>query len=287
MKKILYVALFSCLFTPSLLFAESSYYYGGSHRKAQVNRRWSIQPLGMNSQLSGHFKIVENKNNPAGGQIINLKRDTVNLDKENAWGINCSYKTCNRGSIEVNALKAKHDGNFRVARMFKERNYQANSKFRIDNNIYDILFNYHLWHKVYNSGIEKYYIASIFGVKASDADIGISGQVIAAGIPPQPAHTEYSEVIPTPYVGIEYGTFIGKLFYLKASLRYMGMDIKDYDASHYDYNATLSYRLSGDDCLHDLLMDVGYRYIEYDVIGKGNDIDLVYKGPYVAFDILF
>ena len=88
-------------------------------------------------------------------------------------------------------------------------------------------------------------------------------------------------------MGIEYGTFIGKLFYLKASLRYMGMDIKDYDASHYDYNATLSYRLSGDDCLHDLLMDVGYRYIEYDVAGKGNDVDLIYKGPYVAFDILF
>ena len=45
----------------------------------------------------------------------------------------------------------------------------------------------------------------------------------------------------------------------------MGLDIKDYDASHYDYNATLSYQLSGDDCIHDLMLDVGYRYINYDV----------------------
>ena len=284
MKKIICAVLLSGLLTPSLLLAESSGFYGGSHRYAQVNRKWSIQPVGWNSELNGHFKIVENKD-PARGQIINLKRDTANLDKENAFGLNCSYKVCHRGSIEVNAIQTEHDGNFRFARIFKGKNYAANSKFNIKNSIYDILFNYHLWHLVYNSGIEKYYVAGLLGVKATDSSFSIKGPII--GAQPQSIYTEYSEVLPTPYVGLEYGTFLGKLFYLKAGVRYMGLDVKDYEGSHYDYNATLSYRISGDDCLHDVLMDLGYRYIEYDIEGKGNDIDLTYKGPYIAFDVLF
>ena len=101
------------------------------------------------------------------------------------------------------------------------------------------------------------------------------------------AHTEYSETLPVPYFGFEYGTFIGKLYYLKMGIRYMGLNVRDYDAEHFDYNVALSYQLSGDDCLHDLMFDVGYRYINYDVEGKGNDIDLSYKGPYVSFDVLF
>ena len=284
MKKFLYIMLFSSLLSPSLLSAGSLDFYGGSHRYAQVNRKWSIQPLGWNNQVNGHFKIVENKD-PARGQLINLKRDTANLDKENSFGINCSYKVCHRGLIEVNAITTEHDGNFKFARMFKGRNYGVNSKFNIKNNIYDILFNYHLWHLVYNSGIEKYYVAGLFGVKATDSKFSVKGPTL--GAQPQNISTEYSEVLPTPYVGLEYGTFIGKLFYLKAGIRYMGLDVKDYEASHYDYNATLSYRLSGDDCLHDVLLDLGYRYIEYDVEGKGNDIELTYKGPYIAFDVLF
>ncbi len=286
MKKILYIALISSLFTPSLLFAGGSYYYNGSHRYAQVNRKWSVQPICWNTELGGHFKIVENKD-PALGQIIDLKKDTGNLDKENVFGVNCSYKSSHRGFIELNVIKTEHEGNFKLARMFKGVNYAANSKYTIDNHIYDLLFNYRLWHKIYNSGIEKYYIASIFGIKASDMDFGISGQVIAPGGNAGQGRTEYSETLPTPYVGIEYGTFIGKLFYLKGSIRYLGTEIKDYDTSHYDYNATLSYRISGDDCLHDVMVDLGYRYIEYDVKGKGNDVDLTYKGPYFGFDVLF
>ena len=275
--------LFSSLLSPSLLCAGSSGFYGGSHRYAQVNRKWTVQPLGWNTDLDGHFKIVENKD-PTMGSIIDLKRDTGNLDKENSFGINCSYKVCHRGSFELNAIKTEHKGNFRTRRRFKGRDYEANTQYMIDNHIYDLLFNYHLWHLVYNSGIEKYYVGGIIGIKASDMDFRLKGQVAGAV---GEVKTNYSEVLPTPYVGIEYGTFLGKLFYLKLGLRYMGLDIKDYDATHYDYNATLSYRISGDDCSHDVLLDVGYRYIEYDVVGKGNDVDLTYKGPYVAFDVMF
>ena len=67
----------------------------------------------------------------------------------------------------------------------------------------------------------------------------------------------------------------------------MDTKISDYDAAHYDYNVNLAYRLSGEDCLHDVLIDIGYRYINYDAEGKGNDIDLEYKGPYIGFDMMF
>ncbi len=285
MKKIILSALMAGIFVSSASFA-GSFYSPAEHRKAQVNRRWSIQPLCWHEELDGHFKIVENKD-PARGQRIDLGRDAVNLDKENTFGVNCSYQVSHRGKIEFNCVNAKHDGNLGIARMFKGKNYNANSKFKIDNNIYDLLFNYDLCHSIHKDGKEKYYFGGIFGVKASDFDFGISGQVLNQGAPAVTESTSYSETLPVPYVGFEYGTFIGKLYYFKAGIRYMGLNIKDYDATHYDYNLAFSYQLSGDDCLHDLMMDVGYRYINYDVEGKGNDIDLSYKGPYLSFNVLF
>jgi hypothetical protein len=284
-KKIILSALMAGIFVSSASFA-GSFYSPAEHRKAQVNRRWSIQPLCWHEELDGHFKIVENKD-PARGQRIDLGRDAVNLDKENTFGVNCSYQVSHRGKIEFNCVNAKHDGNLGIARMFKGKNYNANSKFKIDNNIYDLLFNYDLCHSIHKDGKEKYYFGGIFGVKASDFDFGISGQVLNQGAPAVTESTSYSETLPVPYVGFEYGTFIGKLYYFKAGIRYMGLNIKDYDATHYDYNLAFSYQLSGDDCLHDLMMDVGYRYINYDVEGKGNDIDLSYKGPYLSFNVLF
>ena len=285
MKKIILSALMAGIFVSSVSFA-GSFYNPTEHRKAQVNRRWSIQPLCWHEELDGHFKIVENKD-PARGQIVDLERDTVNLDKENSFGVNCSYQVCHRGRIEFNCVNVKHDGNLGIARMFKGKNYNANAKFNIDNNIYDLLFNYDFCHSIHKDGREKYYFGGIFGVKASDIDFGISGQVMNPGGPATVESTSYSETLPVPYVGFEYGTFIGKLYYFKAGIRYMGLNIKDYDATHYDYNLAFSYQLSGDDCLHDLMMDVGYRYINYDVEGKGNDIDLSYKGPYLSFNVLF
>ncbi len=281
-KKVLLVAFLAGLLVPSIASA-GSFYNPAEHRTAQVNRRWSIQPLCWHEELDGHFKIVSNKD-PARGQIIKLKRDTVNLDEENSFGINCAYQTSHRGRLEFNYVGVKHNGNLNVARRFRGIDYAANSKFNIKNHIYDLLFNYDLWHSVHKDGREKYYFGGIFGVKASDMDFGIKGQAVGS---PDVVSRTYSETLPVPYFGFEYGTFIGKLYYFKAGIRYMGLDIDDYDTSHYDYNVTLSYQLSGDDCIHDLMLDVGYRYINYDVEGKGNDIDLSYAGPYVSFDVLF
>ena len=118
-------------------------------------------------------------------------------------------------------------------------------------------------------------------------DFEISGPTVVDGALAANARTSYSENLPTPYVGVEYGSFINKVFYFKAGIKYMGLSIRDYDGHLYDYNLKLSYRLSSDDCSHDVLMDLGYRYLVYDVDGKGNNVKLRYKGPYLGFDLLF
>ena len=285
MKKIVLSALMAGIFVSSVAFA-GSFYNPAEHRTAQVNRRWSIQPICWHEELDGHFKIVENKD-PDRGQIVKLNRDANNLDEENSFGVNLSYQVCHRGKLEFNCVSVKHDGNLSVGRMFKGRNFVANSKFNVDNNIYDLLFDYDLWHSVHRDGREKCYFGGIFGVKVSEFDFGITGQTVIPGGQGGMEHAFYSETLPIPYFGFEYGTFIGKLYYFKAGVRYIGMNIKDYDATNLDYNLALSYQLSGDDCLHDLMLDLGYRYINYDVEGKGNDVDLAFKGPYVSFDVLF
>ena len=111
----------------------------------------------------------------------------------------------------------------------------------------------------------------------------LSGDV--AGVPQS---TSYSETFPVPYIGVEAGTYLGENLYLKGYYRFLKLDgIKDYDAKHADFDISLSYKLSNKDCDQDLFVDVGYRQVSYDVDGKGNDVELKYKGPYVGLEFRF
>ena len=280
MRKFIFISLLVGLLSPSLVLAEGSSFYN-NHRTAMVNRKWSLQPIGWNAGIDGHIKVVENEN-PATGQKIDLKKDTKNVEKEKALGINFAYEATKRISVEFNMINVKHEGNLGVARRFKGKNYNADTKYKIKDNIFDLLMGYRLWHSMCQDGREKRHISWLTGVKASVMDFGMSGQVGAIT-----ENTNYKKTLPIPYVGLEFGTFIGKMLYFKASVRAMGLDISDYKANHIDYNLSLSYRLSGDDSLHDILMDVGYRSVAYDLDGKGNDIELEYSGPYIGFDMLF
>ena len=59
MKKIILGALMAGIFVSSVSFA-GSFYNPAEHRIAQVNRRWSVQPLCWHEQMDGHFKVVSN-----------------------------------------------------------------------------------------------------------------------------------------------------------------------------------------------------------------------------------
>ncbi len=284
MRKIVLVAILTGLLLPSLSYADSSGFYS-KNRKAQVNRKWSLEALGWNTAMDGHFKVATD-NNPAQGQRIDIKKDTTELDREKAFGINCVYEATKRVSFAFNMLDIKHEGRLGVARTFKGRNYVAGSKFKIKDNIYDFLMDYRLWHRVYKDGIEKNKISLLLGVKTSDLDFIMEGNVFGgAGT----QKVNYDKSLPIPYVGLEYGTFIGRELYFKANVRAISANVKDYEASHSDYTLSLAYRLSGDDCSHDMLLDVGYKSIIYDVESDklGNDIDIEYSGPYIGFDMLF
>ena len=43
-------------------------------RTARINHKWSIQALGIDEKLTGHVKIVEDEDNPASGEIIDLEK---------------------------------------------------------------------------------------------------------------------------------------------------------------------------------------------------------------------
>ena len=252
-------------------------------RTAKINKRWSIEALGWNTELDGHVKIVENKNLPNSGEIIDFGRDTRNLDKKKVPGLKLSYKVGGRASVDFNWAKIEQNGVLSVNRQFKGVNYGANADFEINNSMYDLVYKYRFSHKVEESGREKSYVAGLFGIKASDMEFKLSGDV--AGVRQS---TSYSEKIPVPYIGVEGGTYIGEKLYLKGYFRFLKLDgVKDYDVKHADYDVSLSYKLSNEDCNQDLFVDVGYRQVTYEVDGKGNDVELKYKGPYVGLEFRF
>lgn len=252
-------------------------------RTAIIDKKWSIEALGWNTELTGHVKIVENKNLPNSGEVIDFGRDTRNLDKKKVPGLKLSYKVGGRASVDFNWTKIEQNGILTVAKQFKGKNYDAQADFEINNSMYDLVYKYRFSHKVEESGREKSYVAGLFGIKASDMEFKLSGKV--AGVDQS---TSYSETIPVPYIGIEGGTYIGEKVYLKGYFRYLKLDgIKDYDAKHADYDVSLSYKLSNEDGNQDLFLDVGYRQVSYEVDGKGNDVELKYKGPYVGLEFRF
>ncbi len=252
-------------------------------RTAKINNKWSIEALGWNTELTGHVKIVENKNLPNSGEIIDFDRDTRNLDKKKVPGLKLSYKIGGRSSVDFNWTKIEQNGVLTIARQFKGKNYAANADFEINNSMFDLVYKYRFTHKVEESGREKSYVAGLFGIKASDMEFKLDGDV--AGVR---QNTSYSENIPVPYIGVEAGTYIGENIYLKAYYRYLKLNnIKDYDAKHADYDVALSYKLSNKDGNQDIFVDVGYRQVSYDVDGKGNDVELKYKGPYIGLEFRF
>lgn len=284
MRKIILAALIVGIISPSLSFADGSTFYN-SKRYAQVNRKWSFNTFGWRTDTDGHFRIVDNATNRR-GQKIDIKKDTSKVDKEKTFGINLAYEATKRISVEFNMLSVKNEGNTSVNRVFKGQNYAAGSRFKVKDNVYDFLMNYRLWHTMCKDGRERNHISGIFGVKVSDMDFGINGNVENIL-----RTNNYSKSLYVPYFGLEFGTFIGKMMYFKASVRAIDVDINDYKSGHCDYNLVLSHRLSSDDSLHDILMDIGYRSISFDFEGKaknlGNDIELEYSGPYIGFDLLF
>ncbi|MBQ3643120.1 MAG: hypothetical protein II961_00855 [Candidatus Riflebacteria bacterium] len=252
-------------------------------RTAVINKKWSIEALGWNTELDGHVKIVENKNLPNSGEIIDFGRDTRNLDKKKVPGLKLSYRVGGRASVDFNWTKIEQNGSLAIARQFKGVNYAANANFEINNSMYDLVWKYRFSHKVEETGREKSYVAGLLGIKASDMEFKLSGDV--AGVPQS---TSYSETFPVPYIGVEAGTYLGENLYLKGYYRFLKLDgIKDYDAKHADFDISLSYKLSNKDCDQDLFVDVGYRQVSYDVDGKGNDVELKYKGPYVGLEFRF
>ena len=252
-------------------------------RTAKIGKKWSIEALGWNTELTGHVKIVENKNLPNSGEIIDFGRDTRNLDKKKVPGLKLSYRVGGRASVDFNWSKIEQNGVLSVNRQFKGVNYGANADFEINNSMYDLVWKYRFNHKVEESGREKSYVAGLVGIKASDMEFNLSGDV--AGVR---QNTSYSEKIPVPYIGVEGGTYIGEKLYLKGYFRFLKLDgVKDYDVKHADYDVSLSYKLSNEDCNQDLFIDVGYRQVTYEVDGKGNDVELKYKGPYVGLEFRF
>ena len=201
-----------------------------------------------------------------------------------------TYKHGGRSSFEFNWVKIDQDGHLLngVQKSFKGKVYAADADFKINNSMYDLVWKYKFSHNVEESGREKSYIAGLLGIKASDMEFTFDGEATENGNPVGRRHEARSETIPVPYIGVEGGTYLGENLYLKGYLRYLKLNnVKDYDAEHADYDVSLSYKLSNKNGNQDIFMDVGYRQVSYDVDGKGNDVELKYKGPYIGLEFRF
>ena len=260
-------------------------------RTAKIDNKWSIGILGWNSELDGHINIAENKAAlvAAGNNgRIDLKNDTT-LDKKKVPSLKLSYRHGGRSSFEFSWTKVEQDGQLiGIAKEFKGKLYQAGARFEINNSMYDLLWKYRFNHKFDENGREKSYVAGLLGIKSSKMDFSFNGQATVGGGPVAEYRESKSETIPVPYIGIEAGTYVSDKVYLKGYYRYLKLNnIKDYDAEHSDYDVSLSYKLSEDNGNQDVYLDVGYRQVVYDVEGKGNDVELKYKGPYIGLEFRF
>lgn len=262
-------------------------------RTAKINNKWSVEALGWNSELDGHIKIAENKDalavlNDADGRI-DLKSDT-SLDKKKVPGLKLAYRHGGRASFEFNWVNVEQDGHLNngLNKTFRGKVYAADANFKINNEMYDLVWKYRFTHKVEETGREKSYVAGLFGIKASKMEFTFDGNATENGVNIGNHHEAKSETIPVPYLGVEAGTYLGDNLYLKGYFRYLKLNnVSDYDAEHADYDVSLSYKLSNEDGKQDIFFDVGYRQIVYDVEGKGNDVELKYKGPYVGLEFRF
>ena len=262
-------------------------------RTAKINNKWSVVALGWNSELNGHVKIAENKDalaalSDADGRI-DLKSDT-SLDKKKVPGLKLAYRHGGRSSFEFNWVNVEQDGHLNqgLNKEFKGKVYAADANFKINNQMYDLVWKYRFSHKVEESGREKSYVAGLFGIKASKMEFTFDGNATENGVNIGNRHEGRSETIPVPYLGVEAGTYLGDNLYLKGYFRYLKLNnVSDYDAEHADYDVSLSYKLSNEDGKQDIFFDVGYRQVVYDVEGKGNDVELKYKGPYVGLEFKF
>lgn len=261
-------------------------------RTAVINKKWSVEALGWNTELTGHINVAKNKEALAlagNNGRIDLESDT-SLDKKKVPGLKLSYRHGGRSTIEFNWANVEQDGHLNngLQKEFNGKVYGADANFKINNAMYDLLWKYRFSHKVEESGREKSYVAGLFGIKASDMEFTFDGNATENGNPIGNHHEDESEVIPVPYIGVEAGTYLSDNLYLKGYIRYLKLNnIKDYDAEHCDYDISLSYKLSNKDCDQDIFFDIGYRQVVYDVEGDGKDVELKYKGPYFGLEFLF
>lgn len=270
--------------TNNELVAKTAAEVSSNQRTAKINKKWSVEVLGWCNKLTGHVKIAENKNQPESGEKIDLENDTKELDENTVPGLKASYKANNRSKVDFSWVSVNKDGKLGVDRKFKGISYKGNADFDIDNAMFDLAWNYRLAHKVEATGREKRYVSAMLGVKISDMEFNIAGEDNLGN----KVSEKYSKTIPSPYVGLEFGSYFCDDLYLKASIRYLKLnDIKNYDVKHCDYDVALSYKVNYDKLDQAVFVDVGYRQVVFDVDGEGNDVELKYKGPYIGVEWQF
>jgi hypothetical protein len=289
----------NCEETPTDYEPKTASEASSKDRTAKINKKWSVEALGWNTELSGHVAVADNEDALAiainrGNAKIDLKNDT-SLDKKKVPGLKLSYRNGGRSSFEFNWVNIEQNGHLNGdVKEFKGKQYAGDADFEIKNAMFDLVWKYRFNHKLEESGREKSYVAGLFGVKASKMKFTFDGQageldengnIIGALAQ---THEDESETVPVPYIGVEAGTYIGEKLYLKGHIRYLKLNnIKKYDAEHSDYDISLSYKLSSSDGDQDIFFDVGYRQVVYDVEGEGKDVELKYKGPYFGLVFLF
>lgn len=252
-------------------------------RKERASKRFNAEALGWNSKLSGYVKAVENKSLPNSGKKISFGREVKNIGKKKVPGLKLSYELSEHSNLEFNWLEYEQSGMLVAGKTFKGKTYAANSRLEIRNRMYDFAWNYKFNQNIDNKDCKNNYVFALLGIRSWGARFEMDGLV--AG---DPETSSYSKDFIAPYLGVGYVCKIGEGFNFKSSINYLSIDnIEKYDGKSYDCDLAFSYRLSKKDCAQDVLIDLGYRQFSYNLKGKGNDIELKNKGPYIGLKFAF
>lgn len=248
-----------------------------------INRRWKFQLLSWDTKLTGHVQISDDDNVNKADKITFGK--DISFSKEKIPGFRASYAWGGRTTFELSYANQDHDGKLSVPRKFNGKNFKLDASLRLQNEWVDLAWVRKLSHSFNEEGHEKSYFSGIFGIKVNYTNIELTNPV-TAGLT-LGARAEWAEAIPIPYLGIEGGLLMGKSLWLKANCRIFKLNYDEYSAEHHDYIVNVAYRLNEQNKNQDWFFNVGYRDVNYDISGDGDEVLIEYKGPIVGVDVHF
>lgn len=237
--------------------------------RVTLNPTTTIQFMGWDTSMDGIVQVQGNDR---------LDLDTeADIDDKMRFGFRASHVLSKRSAIEVGYMKLDNNARVERAYTFDGTVYDANANMNLVNRWFDVAYHHNLAHSRNNEfpNRDAFYVDGTLGVKFCKSEVRVSGE--SAGVA---AGGSWSESYPLPYLGLSGGGQISDHFWLKGQVKYMNLKVSGVDALHQDYSINLAYKINPRSVSDaEWFVDLGYRYIKYDIEESNDRAELTYGGP--------